>query len=1110
MAIKLVSITIDNFKSFKGKHTIGIFDNHLTAIVGPNGSGKSNLIDSILFVLGFKARRMRHSSMRALISNGCSDCSVELNFQQFTVCRSLKTRNSGVISLYYLNGAEISIGDLCNFLGEHGIDLETNRFLILQGEVENIAMLGAKELLGYIEECIGTAGLKTRISAIADEIKDQEEKRAISEHTLRFVENDYNFKKAQHDEHISDLTMQHELLGMKRRVIRMKHEIAQRRELQAEEKSRELRQDLHKVQEITSIQGQRLKELSTKVDSLQLHRQEEAVLQLKAAYQRYDRESNRVKREMERMEREISALGAKITEEEQKKNEWESMARSWEEQLANNKKEMKTLSEDLKHHEARLAAFQEVEKAIQTKAENESRLLKLLKQRDVITREEQNLAYLREKISALENTIKSQPKIETNRTRLNELTKDLKATQAEIARRKRSADDYRAVEKAYKHEQDVLTAIRNIPGVHGQLRSLGTVENGYETAMDAAARGMNSIVVNTTAVAEECIRVISKKRLARTTFVILDKLTKNVPQLTEKMLCFHMRCMPEHLPAFYYSIGDTLVSENMEEARKLAFGRQRRRVVTLNGQVLERSGIMSGGKVQKRAKSVVELEQVYEKMKAMHEEMSLKAEEAAVAERAIRANMAQLAQLKRELSQKENLSPATRSAGALDEEIARIKAVVASCGASSLPEEAQVLFEQIKAFNLRIAGLDKASRELESCLSNRPGCATSRAHLSSLQEELRNIQLPDAPVISGQLLIYYNLLSGNCLNTAQSGLTQGGHVPKDLSKEELRRMEDLYTATFKRFKNLQDEIIKVKEEMGSEFHREAEVRNRLDETEEALGESRKIKRNCAEKDEIVEKELSCLNKLLESTENSLPEPIEDPLEEMTEKELRRASKEIISEMESKEVAHYGSESKGANDPMLFVKAFASFREAQENYRNAKGQHGLISEQIKKLRKEHDEMIAQRTKIFMDGLTAINKRLKEIFAEITFGGNAELELVDFLDPFGEGVQLMVMPPKKTWKRVASLSGGEKTLSSLSLIFALHSHRASPVYIMDEIDAALDHQNVSVIAQYLKRIQSQFIVISLRSNMFESANKLLGVYKTKHISHAFIIDASKIKL
>ena len=124
-----------------------------------------------------------------------------------------------------------------------------------------------------------------------------------------------------------------------------------------------------------------------------------------------------------------------------------------------------------------------------------------------------------------------------------------------------------------------------------------------------------------------------------------------------------------------------------------------------------------------------------------------------------------------------------------------------------------------------------------------------------------------------------------------------------------------------------------------------------------------------------------------------------------------------------------------------------------------------------------------------------------------GGDAELELVDTLDPFNEGISFSVRPYKKSWKVITNLSGGEKTLSSLSLIFALHYYKPSPLYFMDEIDAVLDFRNVSIIANYIKEQtkDSQFIIISLRNHMFELANKLIGIYKTFDITKSVIFDS-----
>ena len=148
--------------------------------------------------------------------------------------------------------------------------------------------------------------------------------------------------------------------------------------------------------------------------------------------------------------------------------------------------------------------------------------------------------------------------------------------------------------------------------------------------------------------------------------------------------------------------------------------------------------------------------------------------------------------------------------------------------------------------------------------------------------------------------------------------------------------------------------------------------------------------------------------------------------------------------------------------------------------------------------------------FILSFAIITNKLKEMYQMITLGGDAELELVDSLDPFAEGIVFSVRPPKKSWKNISNLSGGEKTLSSLALVFALHYYKPTPLYVMDEIDAALDFKNVSIVANYIKERtkNAQFIIISLRSNMFELADRLVGIYKTYNATKSVTINPGKL--
>lgn len=183
---------------------------------------------------------------------------------------------------------------------------------------------------------------------------------------------------------------------------------------------------------------------------------------------------------------------------------------------------------------------------------------------------------------------------------------------------------------------------------------------------------------------------------------------------------------------------------------------------------------------------------------------------------------------------------------------------------------------------------------------------------------------------------------------------------------------------------------------------------------------------------------------------------------------------------------------------LFFSNHPSFRSVTEL--------DTITDERNQHRRTYEDLRRRRLEMFMEGFGQITLKLKEMYQMITLGGDAELELVDSLDPFSEGIVFSVRPPKKSWKNISNLSGGEKTLSSLALVFALHHYKPTPLYVMDEIDAALDFKNVSIVANYIKERtrNAQFVIISLRNNMFELADRLVGIYKTENCTKSVTIN------
>lgn len=144
----------------------------------------------------------------------------------------------------------------------------------------------------------------------------------------------------------------------------------------------------------------------------------------------------------------------------------------------------------------------------------------------------------------------------------------------------------------------------------------------------------------------------------------------------------------------------------------------------------------------------------------------------------------------------------------------------------------------------------------------------------------------------------------------------------------------------------------------------------------------------------------------------------------------------------------------------------------------------------------------RYELFQNAFTHISEQIDPIYKELTrsetfpLGGTAYLTLEDSEDPFLHGIKYHAMPPTKRFRDIDQLSGGEKSIAALALLFAIHSYQPSPFFVLDEVDAALDQQNVARVATYIRNHAGagfQFIVISLSAAFFSASEALVGVYR-----------------
>ncbi|KAJ2639275.1 Structural maintenance of chromosomes protein 4, partial [Coemansia sp. RSA 1694] len=237
----ITQMVLENFKSYAGRQVIGPFHRSFSAIVGPNGSGKSNVIDALLFVFGYRANKIRQGKLSELIhssKNGgqLSQCSVSVHFKEvvdsadgsssadvegseLVVTRTATQSNQ---SKYMVNGATSSYTEVTTLLRSKGIDLDHKRFLILQGEVENIAQMkamGQSEnevgLLEYLEDIIGTSAYKGQIEEARKLVDELNAARSERLHRVKIVEKEKNGLEEKRNEALAFIKTENELTRQK-------------------------------------------------------------------------------------------------------------------------------------------------------------------------------------------------------------------------------------------------------------------------------------------------------------------------------------------------------------------------------------------------------------------------------------------------------------------------------------------------------------------------------------------------------------------------------------------------------------------------------------------------------------------------------------------------------------------------------------------------------------------------------------------------------------------------------------------------------------------------------------------------------------------------------
>lgn len=696
-------LVLTNFKSYAGRQEVGPFHASFSSVVGPNGSGKSNVIDSLLFVFGFRASKMRQGKISALIHNSAGHpdldfCEVEVHFQevidrpggqhevmldsQIIISRKAFKNNS---SKYYINGRESTFTIVTTLLRDRGVDLDHKRFLILQGEVESIAQMKPKAanehddgLLEYLEDIIGTSKYKTPIEESAAETETLNEVCVEKNTRVAHVEKEKNSLEAKKDAAFAYIKDENDLAMKQSSLyqifvaecddnIQVTAEAVEQFQGQLNEEASKHNSSEQEIKALQKEYNQEVKQFEKLEQSTQATLKQLAKADKDGV--KFDERRKHLNAKVKKLEKSQSTSQAGVAEAT-------AYLGRLTDDLNKSTREIATFETQLKDEEGELAQIRD---SLKGKTQglsdqiSEKQLLvepwlqQIREQESAIALAQSELTMLRERGNAgAEALQEAQERLEQykadRKTKANELKqfesqksslekqqKQLhasleKLTQAEPDKRiklsaaRQKADEARSSLSKSQTQGNVLGSLKRlrdsgrITGFHGRLGDLGTIDQKYDVAISTACPSLDNLVVDSVEVGQQCIEHLRKNNLGRANFILLDRLgqrdlaeidtPENVPRLFDLV-----RSKDDKFrPAFYNVLQNTLVASDLESANRIAYGAKRWRVVTLDGQLIDKSGTMSGGGTRV-AKGAMSSKLVAETTKEQVSQLEAKTEE---------------------------------------------------------------------------------------------------------------------------------------------------------------------------------------------------------------------------------------------------------------------------------------------------------------------------------------------------------------------------------------------------------------------------------------------------------------------------------------------------
>jgi chromosome segregation protein len=1154
-ALFLKSLELQGFKSFPDR-TVLTFDRGITAIVGPNGSGKSNIADAIRWALGEQSTKaLRGAKMEDVIFGGTQtrgpvgyaevslildNDSGMLPVESSEVMVTRRYYRSGE-SEFYINKSSVRLKDIHELFMDTGLGRD-GYSIIGQGHIDEILSVRSTDRREIFEEAAGISKFRYRKEEAERKLAGTEENLVrindkISELELNVEPLREQAEKAKQYLRLRDelreleVSVWLESLGKVKKeseeTIRdydivnrqLDHEKAELEKLYRQ--SEELSETMHqKDSEIEA--GRRELELLEE----ELSRIESDIAVLKATKENIRDNIKRLEEEMEEQSGRTESLDEQIAEELDGINR----------ELAELDEECARLSDSAAGLSERVDALYAMESGEEAEINRlrmelrslESASSELMSRRSNLRNDlEEKLGALdklrsdmsaagkkyeeeKEKAASLENVIsgyemrlaRRRQKYEASSEEYTKLRMEQNALENRIKLLEDMARDYEGYSNAVKL---VIRESRrgNLKGIRGPLSMLIKVRDEHVLAIETAlGSGLQNIVTEDEQHAKAAIEMLKRMDGGRATFLpmsaIRGRSLEKKPAGERGFIGIASELVksdPAYSEIISYSLGRTVVAADLNSAIEIAKKHGYRfRIVTLDGQVINAGGSMTGGSSGRNTGIL-----------SRSNELERLGREAAGLSEKLRSAEAELKDLKRELT-----------AAEYELEVAEGEKRKADDAVLKLEGDLAAIRDKLETGRQLTDGIRRELDETERRLSENEGLALSIGREIEGHERRRDEIHEEIEAIRegrSEMELRHGELSEKAakLRESRSGrMSERQTLLKNL--QELRELKEQFSLDrerrrefisgyMERIDAIEADISKKREDaentgrkrmsarekisgltaskLGLEAERTSADRKAKEKNESILRLQQEKGRLEQKKNEAEIYEKQIVDKLWDTYGLTLSAAasVAVPLSSMTSANRR------ISSLK-REMAGLGEVNIGAID---------EYRRVSERYEYLRSQRDDVEKAKGELEAIISEITVQMKEIFGKQFIKINENFAQTFVEIFGGGRAQLELEDTDDILNCGIEIRVQPPGKSLKTISLLSGGEKAFAAIALYFAIIKVRPTPFCVLDEIEAALDEKNVVRFAKYLRKLSknTQFILITHRRGTMEECDILYGV-------------------